>query len=419
MKDYTIVKLASAAIIAVVIVILAILIYDRSRPDCDGLYEQTTARFSVHMKIINNNQGDLVIGREKVQELSDGALQEAEHLKFCCIEQHVGALGGGALERCAAGASAGGAKEFENIIEQVAIIIRDAQAASKIGNAEVADRKAAEAKKLADAAIRIVPPPDPLPSPSPSPSPSGGKSEGPTVVTTNAQEPNNTILQANVAQMGTAISGEISSNDNVDYFRFQYHDAKHRRDVVSVHLENLSTTLQPCLALFNEDKSSAWGRNCANAAGANFDFSFTAEPGKSYYVVVELYGGSAGNYKLTVTPLKAYDFFEPNNDAFSAAPLSIGQTLEANIMVGDENDWYHLTGITEKPAAVHLENLSTTLQPCLQFFNEDKSLVRGRDCANAPGANLETSFTAEPGKSYYVVVGSYGGSAGNYRLTVQ
>ena len=419
MKDFTLVKLASVGGLAIVIAILAFLIYDRSRPDCDGLYEQTTARLGVHMKIINN-QGDLVFGREKVQELSDGAQQEAVHLKYCCIEQHSGAMDAGAQERCAAAASAGGAKEFENIIEQVAIKIRDAQAASKIGNAEVADQNAAEAKKLADAAIRIVPPPDPLPSPSSSPSHSG-KGEGPTVVTTDAQEPNNTILQANVAQMGTAISGEISSNDNVDYFRLQYQDDKHRRDVVSVHLENLSTTLQPGLALFNEDKSSARDWQYANAPGANLDFWFTAEPGKSYYVVVgSQYGRSAGNYKLTVTPLKAYDSFEPNNDAFSAAPLGIGQTIQANIMVGDENDWYRLTGITEKSVAVHLENLSTTLQPGLALFNEDKSSARDWQYANASGANLDFSFAAEPGKSYYVVVGSqYGRSAGNYTLTVR
>ncbi|MGH6935415.1 MAG: hypothetical protein ACRED2_04375 [Methylocella sp.] len=405
MRDSPIVKLASVAIIAVVIVILAFFLYDRGRPDCDGLFEQTTARLSGRMEIIHN-QGDLVIGREKVQELSDGSQKVALHLKFCCLAQHKGAIvGGEALERCAAGA-----KDYENKIVQVAASIRDAQSAKDLGNAELAEKKVSVAKAAAAAAISIVPPAD-RDAP-------GGKSDVLATVTTSAQEPNNTILQANVAQMGTALSGEISSNDDVDYFRFKYQDDEHRRDVVSVHLENLSTTLQPCLARFNEDKSEASGRQCANAPGANLESSFTAEPGKSYYVVVGSYVG-VGNYKLAVTPRKAYDSFEPNNDAFSAAPLGIGQTVEANIMVGDENDWYHLTGITEKSMAVRLENLSTTLQPCLARFNEDKSEANGQQCANAPGANLESSLTAEPGKSYYVVVGSYGGSVGNYKLTVR
>ena len=414
MRDSPIVKLASVAIIAVVIVVLAFFLYDRGRPDCDGLFEQTTARLSGRMEIIRN-QGDLVIGREKVQELSDTSQKVALHLKFCCLAQHKGAIvGGEALERCAAGAKdyeSNIVKGYENKIVQVAASIRDAQSAKDLGNAELAEKKVSVAKAAAAAAISIVPPADRADS--------GGKNDVLATVTTRAQEPNNTILQANVAQMGTALSGEISSKDDVDYFRFKYQDDKHRRDVVSVHLENRSTTLRPCLARYNEDKSEASGQQCANAPGANLESSFTAKPGKSYYVVVGSYGESVGNYKLTVTPRKAYDSFEPNNDAFSAAPLGIGQAVEANIMVDDEKDWYHLTGITEKSMAVHLENLSTTLRPCLARYNEDKSEASGQQCANAPGANLESSFTAEPGKSYYVVVGSYGESVGNYKLTVR
>src|ERR1700730_16070084 len=48
---------------------------------------------------------------------------------------------------------------------------------------------------------------------------------------------------------------------------------------------------------------------------------------------------------LLVYPAKALSATQTRIARRSSAPLSIGQTVEANVMVDDENDWYRLPGL--------------------------------------------------------------------------
>jgi hypothetical protein len=194
-----------------------------------------------------------------------------------------------------------------------------------------------------------------------------------------------------------------------------------RRDIVVVQLENPSTTLRPSLILHHDDKSIAMNWDDANAPGADKDFSFSAEPGKSYYVGVASYGNnSAGQYALSVVPQKAYAQYEPNDDAFAATRLKLGEMIEANIMDGKDVDSYRLSGLKEKSLTVQLENLSNGLRPSIQVLDADKSIARTWAAANANGADLKFSMEAKPGEEYFVEVGAYGGnSKGPYKLTVR
>jgi hypothetical protein len=246
------------------------------------------------------------------------------------------------------------------------------------------------------------------------------------------QEPNNTILQANVAEMGATIAGEINPANDVDFFKFQYRNEKKRRDIVVARLENRSATLRPSLSLYNEDKSVARDWTSANAAGANLEFSFVAEPEKTYFVgVASDYKRSAGAFALSLIPQKAYDEYEPNDDAFTATPLKVGQTVEANIMDGADLDYYRISGVKEKNLTVQLENLSSSLQPSSRVLKADKSIARDWNSADVPGADLIFTIAAEPGQDYFVevasaadphVIGSapgHGRSSGPYKLTVR
>jgi hypothetical protein len=188
-----------------------------------------------------------------------------------------------------------------------------------------------------------------------------------------------------------------------------------------VHLENPSTTLRPALILRHEDKSIAMNWSDANAPGANNEFSFPAEPEKSYFVGVGSYGkNSAGQYTLSAVPQKAYDQYEPNDDAFVATRLKLGETVVANIMDGKDVDSYRFSGLKEKSLTVQLENLSSDLRPNIRVLNADKSIARNWDDANSTGADLKFSMEAEPGQEYFIEVGAYGGnSKGPYKLTVR
>jgi hypothetical protein len=169
--------------------------------------------------------------------------------------------------------------------------------------------------------------------------------------------------------------------------------------------------------LYYEDKSVARDWISANAEGANLDFSFSAEPGKKYYVVVGSMYGTSGKYTLSVTPQKAYDQYEPNDDAFTATAIKFGQSVEANIMDGNDADFYRLSGVGGNTVTVRVENQSNTLRPTIRILNADKSVARDWATTNAEGAELAFSFSVTPGQDYFVEVGSQYGSVGKYKLS--
>jgi hypothetical protein len=121
-----------------------------------------------------------------------------------------------------------------------------------------------------------------------------------------------------------------------------------------------------------------------------------------------------------VLPQKAYDQYEPNDDAFAATPLKVEQTIEANIMDGPDVDSYQVSGVKEKSLTVDLKNTSPALRPNIRVLNSDKSIARDWAAANTTGTSLKFSMDAKPGEEYFVEVGAYGSnSKGPYKLTVR
>jgi len=189
-------------------------------------------------------------------------------------------------------------------------------------------------------------------------------------VRSNEQEPNNTVLQANLAEKRRNFAAAIDPENDVDYFKFTYRDSKNRPDIVAMHLE---TSLQHCALL------SAWIKRTNPICLAGKD---------------------------------------PTRKEPTITPITVGQALEANIMDGSDQDWHRLSGVKSKTVTVHLENQSTTLRPMIRALNADKSVLQGGDQANVEGANFDYSFPVEPGKEYFVVVKSYeDSSAGKYKIS--
>ena len=374
------------------------------RSRCDSIFEQTADRVQADLEFIKV-KGGVTLGTEKVQELTDSSQKVGLHLKSCCIAQEAKALNSEQFQLCMSGA-----KSYQAQIIQIATNVKEATAADEQQKPELAKQKAEAAKdgvsNLGNTERTLAKVTEALPAL--------------TVKNGAEQEPNNTILHANIADIGTVITGEINPSKDLDYFKFQYRDAKKRRDNILVQLKNASTTLRPSLILHHEDKSIARNWDAANAPGANFEFSFLAESEKTYFVgVASHYNETSGAYSLSLVPQKAYDQYEPNNDAFAATPLKVGQVVEANIMNGSDVDSYQVSGVKEKNLTIEVKNLSPALRPSVRVLKADKSLAQNWNAANAPGADLMFSIPSEPGQDYFVEVAShYNETAGPYKLTV-
>ena len=400
--------LTTLAVLATV-VIVAYLGYDLLRPRCDGIFEQTAVQIKGKIDDLQvkgvHLAGGLEVGRAQVQSLSDSAQQMAVNLKTCCIMQQVGSLGADRLQRCI-----DGARSYGERILQIAGAIGDARAAQSHGDAMLASQKLGQADeamqsvRVAEKALAAAADPnrqDPPPAP----------------ISPGAHD---TILDPYPITVGSTVAGEVGEGGKSTFYQFEYNDPKLRRDIIKISLQNLSTTLQPSMALYNADKSSAGQGGSGNIAGSDFSFSIVADSGTTYNLEVgSVYHQTTGKYQLTIQPEHAYDQYEPNDDPTTATPIQIGQVIDANIMDGSDDDWYRLGGVRNKTVTVHIENRSRSLQPVIVIRTVDKSPLRNAT-ANDAGADVSLTFDAEVGQDYFMIISSaYHRSSGAYRLTTQ
>jgi len=114
---------------------------------CDSIFEQTDNRLRGNLEFIKI-KGELVLGREKVQELAEGPQKVALHLKTCCIAQEARTMSTDQFQVCM-----NGAKDYETKIVQVVTNIKEVKAAEEQRNPELAKQKTEQAKEAANEAI--------------------------------------------------------------------------------------------------------------------------------------------------------------------------------------------------------------------------------------------------------------------------
>lgn len=223
---------------------------------------------------------------------------------------------------------------------------------------------------------------------------------------------NSTIIDARPLGLGLAEPGEILTTTDTRFYKVD--NALKLRDLAIVRLQNESTTLRPDLKIFNADKSLLTEPYDGNP-GASVEHKLPLTPGQPIYLQVLPYG-STGKYKISVTPQKAYDAFEANDDLLTPAAVKIGMDVNANIMDDKDHDWYRVSGATNPKAMVTFENLSTTLRPDVKVYDANKSLIVEK-YDGTPGANLGFAVDIKQPRDFYVEVVPYA-SAGKYRLRV-
>lgn len=226
-------------------------------------------------------------------------------------------------------------------------------------------------------------------------------------------EPGNAITSAAAATVGTTLAGEIKPKGTSQFFRFD--NPGKLRDIVVIRLNNKSSTLRPDIKIYNSERSQL-SEKYDGTPGANVEQAMSLDPGKSIYVEVLPYD-SAGAYELSVSPQKAYDAHEPNDDVLHPTTLTYGSAIEGSVMDDKDEDWFHVTAPTVGKVTIALENLSTTLRPDVKVYSASKSqLIEKYD--GTPGAGLDFTVDLQPGQDFYVQILPYG-STGKYRLSTR
>lgn len=240
----------------------------------------------------------------------------------------------------------------------------------------------------------------------------------PTVTRVDAQEaePNNDFNHTNLIQVGSKIAGAISDGTDNDFF--QFNTTSGPRDYYQVALNNGSLTLAPDIKVYDANRKMV--RECDSYEPvAHVDCAFSALPDSTYIVQIWGTSGTVGAYELVVAPQKSYDAFEPNDDFPQAKVISLGNTIEANIMDGSDTDFYLLkTAGPGGQLSAKLDNDSTTLQPIVTVYDSNRQKVQ--NCTFwEPVAHVECAFPAQPQATYYVQVSGNVQTAGKYKLTLK
>ncbi|MGD0870840.1 MAG: hypothetical protein ABSB88_14880 [Bryobacteraceae bacterium] len=235
---------------------------------------------------------------------------------------------------------------------------------------------------------------------------------------THEVEPNGTDRLANIISLGRSVDAEISPDINdVDCFRVTSPPAP--RDLLLVELANRSQTLAPRLRLYDADgRPLNWSKESQDP-GASLREVIAPPPNTTLFLRVEGLLDTAGAYSLTVSAMKAFDAFEPNDDILDATKIGLNQTVEANIMDGEDTDYYSFHGSERGAVAIEIQNRSKTLIPALTTFTPEMTNSGFGPKLTAPGSGLRFSMKVESGKTYYIQIWGQSRTAGDYSLTIK
>lgn len=107
-------------------------------------------------------------------------------------------------------------------------------------------------------------------------------------------EPSDSLLTPAAARLGTDIVAGVMDNEDFDFYRF----SGVTNHVITVTLENLSTTLRPKLTVYDENKSKLFAKY-DTTRGANLVVEVDLKQPRDFYIEVDPYS-TFGRYRLRV-----------------------------------------------------------------------------------------------------------------------
>ncbi len=235
---------------------------------------------------------------------------------------------------------------------------------------------------------------------------------------THELEPNDNMTVANIIAPGKAVEGEIEAAINdVDFFRVTTPPAP--RDLISIEINNRSTTLAPVLKIFDEERRLTDMGKIVREPGASLQQIIAPPPNSTLYLQVSGYGSSAGAYTLLARPQKAFDAYEPNDTIYRATRITLRTMVEAGIMDANDTDYYSFVSPRTGTVSIVITNQSIALIPALSTFYPDmRSSGFGPD-VRTPGLNLRHTMEVQANQIYYIQVWSQANTAGKYSLIIE
>jgi len=390
----------------IIILTVAYLLYDVVMSwlfPCRGIFEQTAPSLKSNMKIVKI-RGEIFIGKEKIQELTERSQKTALKLKTCCILLHEGLITSEEFMRCKESA-----RSFEMDIQELVRLLDEAQIAKQQEKFDVVNTKLEQINRVLSAVEKISrefrEQIKPLPKP---PADEQGKPGLPSRPVTEV-EPNNSYTQAMEIPMGV-LNGELTADD-ADYFKFDVPNGHILKLAFTPHHERNYTSI----FLRNSERSGVWNaQNVPPEVTRSTRVMMNTTSGGTYYVIVS---GGRGQYEFELS-IESQNDAGSGNDAgdkiTKALKIEPGRSFRGEKGGFDKEDWYNFdipNGHILKLAFTPHEEAESVSISLLNF--ERKTVWRYSYVAPGVTKSTRVMMGTSSGGTYYVCV--YDGS-GQYQF---
>ena len=405
---------------------------------CDTIFEQTTSQLDTKIKIIEA-EGEISIGKKKIQDLTESAQLTSINLKTCCIALNAKQISSEQFLECK-----DSGKKYAAKIETVITHIHEIKQARETGDESVIKEKirqiditVEEAKNISQTvkvqlkeiqekmrkSDKTVEKPKDISHTTKADNPAN-KRNPVNVKESKEIEPNNDLFTPNIILMNQWISGSIMDVSDKDYFKIT--TPKKYRDVIKIELENQTTMIRPRIGLYDNNKKWFGGTTKHGhlvTPGQNKSYSFSSEASTVYYVYIGFLDKNLGEYKFIVRSLKAYDDFEPNDDILHVKTIDLTQTISANFTDKYDQDYYRIeTSSTDGAVKITFENLSLHTKPRIGIYDNNKKWFGGTTEHGhlvTSGQNMSYSFKTKANTIYSIYIRNLSNVPGSYKLTVE
>jgi hypothetical protein len=136
-----------------VLSIIALFLYQTRPGPCDSIFEQTAPELETTIHFLQSS-GNMVIGPEKVQELTESSQAIGIRCKTCCIAQQSGKIDAKQFQTCLDITET--TKSFEKQILQVKDSVDAANIAQQQGQEQVMNQKIQQARMATDTAQKLA-----------------------------------------------------------------------------------------------------------------------------------------------------------------------------------------------------------------------------------------------------------------------
>ena len=123
----------------------------------------------------------------------------------------------------------------------------------------------------------------------------------------------------------------------------------------------------------------------------------------------------------TTPTSQSFTFDTPRRTIENARPIELGKPAEGSIVDGSDMEFYRIVPLqTSSQLEVRMTTGSPEMIPGLRIFDGAKALIQDKtaEYAQRPGADIDTSFLAQSGMTYYFQVFGQRNTTGPYTVTV-